>query len=313
MSSLVASDGPSLRAERWLRWLTRSTGLGACAVSVVFVLAVKGPLWIAGVKGHDVQFFVGILGLTVAYVALPRGTEVDGRPSRWALMAGRAPAEPGNARGLAFLAVGVSVAYLAFAAVCLVLGEVRELSVAYRLGQQVALVWWLFAVLQQWGATWGESNGEATPKVADFNVASWTSAHSLALRSRFGWGFLAMCLVHWLLVHYVGGGAAVSADDDATYWAISAGVAFGSLAVSWLARGGWITIDPSRQEIAWRRPPRGPEATQVWRFDEIQGIRTRGLTKTVVRIDVGTRNLVVKTADSEKAWQLVESLRAETA
>lgn len=154
--------------------------------------------------------------------------------------------------------------------------------------------------------SWRELRGQPTPKASSFDVATWTGAHTFALRGHECLFYFLAAVAHWALPRVWGVGARTGDDQRLTLWMGVTLVVGLIYALLWMRRGGWVTIDPARSEIVWRRPRDG-RATRTWRFDEIVEAVDRGPSSGTVRIDVGTHRLRLRVPSNEGA-KLADSL-----
>lgn len=157
----------------------------------------------------------------------------------------------------------------------------------------------------------GEWRGATTPVLKQPNVRMWEEPITFFLHCREGLFVLGLLLISLfgsqtgLLGPTTGEGSTL----ERLAWVLVPAVLAGSAYVLLVfRRGGWVTIDPHRELIVWRRPPRASGPQRSWRFDEIDGAEARpSFLSEAVRIRVDGHNLLLR-VPKDAARDLAESL-----
>lgn len=298
--------------------LTRATGLSAFVLAFVFLFAVRAIGLLLGEELYALEYFAAFAGLATGTVLLPRGVGAAPGPSFWQVASGRAArtpsAEPCDDYAFAFGVVLGVLAGVAIAAYWAASEIYWLLQFGLMAGLIGALYWWAKAAKprragpHRW-VTRGDLKGHPTPPVNSYDVRTWTTAHTFVLHFREWWYYAAVAGLHFAAAITLGDW--VTDDRELSVWLASAAVVGVVYVVRWMRTGGWVTVDPERREVAWRRP-RDNAPTRTWRFDEFEAVELPRGAANAVRLDVGSHVLRVR-VPTGAAPELVNSLRLVTA
>lgn len=146
--------------------------------------------------------------------------------------------------------------------------------------------------------------GAPIPKPSGYDVSAWTERHSLVLDRRQGWFAVAFVLGVAVFPAILGYGVTTSPPS-----LIAGAVVAGLGAAYWLGWGGRLTIDPIRQQLAWKRPF-GLGSSRVWSYDAVRmaTVLRDGTLSHRVRIDFVDHHLTVRLPPGAAEWRFAESL-----